>query len=85
MSNDETYIPSELKQLEDSYTYLSGMGMPDNVAMNMLFLSVEMQKLNVQARMMVRNEESKVSIDEVAERVAEILERNSRDSRDSEA
>lgn len=81
---ESAYIPSEIKTLEDSYTYLSGVGHtnPQEI-MNMLFLSIEMQKVNIQARMMMQADFSnEVMVHRIANQVVKMLDERSQQKDD---
>ena len=74
MTEKKTFIPSELKQMEECYTYLSGLGYPPQLAMNLLYLSTEAQKLNLQTKMLINAENEGINVDQIAHRVIELLE-----------
>ena len=74
-----SYISSELKIIEDQVTYLQGCGFPQPIALNLVYLSIELQKVNLQARVLAKaSEDSQVQVDTVALRVIEYLREEAR-------
>lgn len=76
----ESFIPTEVKVIENSYSYLNGIGYNPQESFTIINYSIELQKVNMQARMIAHSEEiNNEMIQRVAERVVALLkERKSR-------
>lgn len=73
--NDDVFIPTELKMVEDQYNYLRGLDYNPQLAAQLLAFSIELQRINLQARMIAsQSENQKVDIDKVAEAVIRKLQ-----------
>lgn len=66
---DDTFIPTEIRMMEASYSYLAGIGYEAPIALNLISYSLELQKINMQARMLARSEE--IAGNELVEKVAQ--------------
>jgi len=69
-------IPAEVKTIEDTYTYLNGIGYDPSMAFSIINYSLELQKINLQAKMLMKSEElaSQELIERVAARVVYLLQ-----------
>ena len=54
MVDRKTHISTELKSMEDQYAYLSGIGYQPQVIMNLIYLAIESQKVNLQTKMLIQ-------------------------------
>lgn len=74
MMDDNTYISTELKMLDEQVGYLSGIGYSKAESLNLLYLSIEQQKVNLQARMIAKSsEEDRLNIEKIAVLVYQMM------------
>lgn len=65
--SEETFLPTETRIIEDSFTYLSATH-PRDEALALLHFSIELQKINLQARLIAKPE---VDLERLIERTAD--------------
>lgn len=74
MGDNAKFVTSEVKTLEESYSYLSGLGYPPPDIMNMLYLSVQLQQVNLQARALAKQDfANEEMVQRIASQVSRIL------------